>query len=59
MLILFVGGIDFKGLKDVDIFFAISSLRLQPRNFAIISESLAANLEKARQTSVRQTVPNF
>jgi hypothetical protein len=27
-------------------------LRLQPQNFSIISESLAANLKKARQTSV-------
>ena len=27
-------------------------LRLQPRNFVIISESLAANLKKVRQTSV-------
>ena len=27
-------------------------LRLQPRNFVIISESLAANLEKVRQASV-------
>ena len=34
-------------------------LRLWPRNFAIISESLAANLEKVRQTSVWQTVPKF
>ena len=34
-------------------------LRLQPRNFAIISESLAANLEEVRQTSVWQTVPKF
>jgi hypothetical protein len=34
-------------------------LRLRPRNFVIISESLAANLEKVRQTSVWQTVPKF
>ena len=34
-------------------------LRLRPRNFEIISESLAANLEKVRQTSVCQTVPKF
>ena len=34
-------------------------LRLRPRNFAIISESLTANLEKVRQTSVWQTVPKF
>ena len=34
-------------------------LRLQPWNFAIIPESLAANLEKVRQTSVWQTVPKF
>ena len=34
-------------------------LRLQPRNFAIISESLAANLKKVRQTSVWQTVPKL
>ena len=34
-------------------------LRLRPWNFVIISESLAANLEKARQTSVWQTVPKF
>jgi hypothetical protein len=27
-------------------------LRLRPRNFSIISESLAANLKKVRQTSV-------
>ena len=37
----------------------LRSLRLQPRNFSIISESLAANLEKVRQTSVWQTVPKF
>ena len=34
-------------------------LRLRPRNFGIISESLATNLEKVRQTSVWQTVPKF
>ena len=34
-------------------------LRLWPRNFVIISESLAANLEKVRQTSVWQTVPRI
>ena len=34
-------------------------LRLRPRNFAIISESLAANLETVRHTSVWQTVPKF
>ena len=34
-------------------------LRLWPWNLAIISESLAANLEKVRQTSVWQTVPKF
>ena len=28
------------------------TLRLRPRNFEIIPESLAANLEKVRQTSV-------
>ena len=28
------------------------TLKLRPQNFAIISESLAANLEKVRQTSV-------
>jgi hypothetical protein len=34
-------------------------LRLRPWNFAIISESLAANLEIVRQTFVWQTVPKF
>ena len=34
-------------------------LRLRPRNFVIIFESLAANLKKVRQTSVWQTVPKF
>ncbi len=34
-------------------------LRLRPRNFRIIPESLAANLEKVRQTSVSQTGPEF
>ena len=34
-------------------------LRLQPRNFVIISESLPANLKKVRQTSVWQTIPKF
>ena len=34
-------------------------LRSRPRNFAIISESLAANLEKVRQTSVWQMVLKF
>ena len=34
-------------------------LRLQPRNFIIISESWAANLEKVRHTSVWQIVPKF
>ena len=34
-------------------------LRLRPQNFVIISESLAANLEKVRQASVWQTVPKF
>ena len=34
-------------------------LRLQLWNFTIISESLAANLEKVRQMSVWQTVPKF
>ena len=32
-------------------------LRLQPWNFVIISENLAGKLEKVRQTSVWQTVP--
>ena len=34
-------------------------LRLQPRNFVIISENLTANLKKVRQTSVWQMVPKF
>ena len=34
-------------------------LRLRPWNFAIIAESLAANLEMVRQTCVWQTVPKF
>ena len=34
-------------------------LRLRPWNFVIISESLAAYLEKVRQTFVWQTVPKF
>ena len=34
-------------------------LRLRPQNFAIISESLATNHEKVRQTSLWQTVPKF
>ena len=37
----------------------VDFLRLRPRNFAIIPESLAANLEKVRQTTVWQTVPKF
>jgi hypothetical protein len=34
-------------------------LRLWPQNLAIIPESLAANLEKVRQTSLWQSVPKF
>ena len=34
-------------------------LRLQPQNFVVISESLAASLEKVRQPSVWQTVAKF
>ena len=34
-------------------------MRLGPRNFVISFESLAANLERVRQTSVGQMVPKF
>ena len=40
--------IEVKGNSVLDI------LRLQPRNFVIISENLVANLEKVRHASVRQ-----
>ena len=41
--------IEVKGLRSEVI---EVMLMLRPRNFAIIPESLAANLEKVRQTSV-------
>ena len=39
--------------------FGLWILRLRPQTFVIISESLAANLKKVRQTSVWQTVSFF